>query len=155
VPYKKVQIEILILIELKNLKIMNRKYYILTAVIFFVLGYSQVSAQEIFEKWSALDEYHVIMSQTFHPAENDNLEAIKTKSGDLVEKANLLAKSPIPMEYNTEEIVATVKKLQKETKALDKLVSDKRSTDEQIKQGIMGLHDVFHEIVGLCRKDDH
>jgi len=120
---------------------------------FALLVIQQVSAQSIFDKWSELKTFHGVMSQTFHPSEEGNLEPIKSRSGEMAEKANLLAKSSIPMEFKTEKIQKAVKKLQKDSKALDKLVKNKKSTDEQIKKDLASLHDVFHEIVGLCKSE--
>ncbi len=127
-------------------------------ILFFCLGFmaiKQVSAQSIFEKWAELKTFHGVMSQTFHPSEADNLEPIKTRSGEMAEKADLLAKSVIPKEFKTKKIQAAVKKLQKDSMALDKLIKEGKSTDEQIKKALADLHDVFHEIVGLCKHENH
>jgi seryl-tRNA synthetase len=122
---------------------------------FALLAIQQVSAQSIFDKWAELKTFHGVMSETFHPSEEGKLEPIKTRSGEMAEKANLLAKSTVPAEFKTEKIQAAVKKLQKDSKALDKLVKNKKSTDEQIKKALASLHDVFHEIVGLCKNEKH
>lgn len=71
----------------------------------------QVSAQSIFDKWAELKTFHGVMSQTFHPSEDGNLEPIKTRSGEMAEKANILAKSVIPTEFKTEKIQKAVKKI--------------------------------------------
>lgn len=122
---------------------------------FALLAIQQVSAQSIFDKWNELKTFHGVMSQTFHPAEEGNLKPIKTRSGEMAEKANVLANSVIPAEFKTEKIQKAVKKLQKDSKALDKLVKNKKSTDEEIKKALASLHDVFHEIVGLCKNEHH
>ena len=109
----------------------------------------------IFDQWAALKTFHGVMSQTFHPAEEGKLEPIKTRSGEMVEKANALSKSAIPAEFNTPKILDAVKRLQLGSKDLDKLVKDKKTTDADITKSITALHDVFHEIVGLCRDENH
>ena len=108
-----------------------------------------------FDKWAALKDFHGVMSQTFHPAEEGKLEPIKTRSGEMVEKATALAKSAIPAEFNTPKITDAVKRLQSGSKDLDKLVKNKKTTDADITKSITALHDVFHEIVGLCRDENH
>jgi len=120
-----------------------------------ILAGSQLKAQDIFNKWEALNDFHLIMSQTFHPAEEDNLEPIKTKSEDLSAKAELLAKSEVPVDYKTEPIMSAVAQLQKDSKALTKLVEGKKASDEEIKKSLYDLHDVFHNIVGLCKGEEH
>lgn len=106
-----------------------------------------------FDKWAALKDFHGVMSQTFHPAEEGKLEPIKTRSGEMVEKAEGLTKSAIPTEFNTPKIVDAVKRLQSGSKALDKLVKNKKTSDADITKSLTALHDVFHEIVGLCRDE--
>lgn len=128
---------------------------ILFSLFFSLLAIQQVSAQSIFDKWAELKTFHSVMSETFHPSEEGKFEPIKTRSGEMSEKANLVAKSVIPAEFKTKKIQAAVKKLQKDSKTLDKLVKNKKSTDEQIKKSLADLHDVFHEIVGLCKNEKH
>ena len=125
-------------------------------IVFFFLMLTAVAAQSqsIFSKWPALDEYHSVMAGTFHPSEDGNLEPIKKRSGELSSKASLVAKSKIPAEFDSKAIRKAVKRLSKDSKALDKLVQSKVASDDQITKSLAALHDVFHEIVGLC-KDGH
>ena len=119
------------------------------AVLFFFLVVSNVSAQTTFEKWPAIKTFHGVMSQTFHPAEEGDLNPIKTRSEEMVQKADALSKEAIPAEFKTPAILASIKKLQEGAKGLDKLVKAKGS-DEATLKSLTALHDVFHEIVGLC-----
>jgi len=50
--------------------------------------------------------------------------------------------------------VAAVKILEIDSKNLDKLVKNKKS-DKEITEALSKLHDVFHEIIGLCINEDH
>lgn len=109
----------------------------------------------IFEQWAALKTFHGVMSQMFHSAEEGKLEPIKTRSGEMVEKANALSKSAIPTEFNTPKILDAVKRLQSGSQTLDKLVKNKKTTDADITKSLTALHDVFHEIVGLCKDEKH
>ncbi|MCB0471560.1 MAG: hypothetical protein KDC56_00720 [Flavobacteriaceae bacterium] len=123
--------------------------------LFVALATQQISAQSAFDKWEALKSFHSVMSQTYHPMEEGNLEPVKSRSGELMEQANTLATSKIPAEFNTDSMKASVKKLKKDSKSLHKLVKSKKSTDEEIKKSLENLQDAFHQIVGLCRGDDH
>lgn len=109
----------------------------------------------IFDNWPAIKAFHGVMSQTFHPSEEGDLQPIKTRSGEMVEKATALAKSKFPAEFATLKIKDAVQRLQSGSKALDKLVKNKKSTDQEITASLAALHDVFHEIVGLCRDEKH
>ncbi|MFV8269816.1 hypothetical protein ACNQGP_07760 [Flavobacterium sp. GT2N3] len=108
-----------------------------------------VSAQSTFEKWSALKEFHEVMSQTFHPAEEGNFTPIRARSGEIMDKAALVLKSDIPAEFRTNAILASSERLQLKSKALHKLITLNES-DAVILKSITDLHDTFHEIVGLC-----
>lgn len=123
-------------------------------LLFFFFLANITSAQSTFEKWPAIKTFHGVMSQTFHPAEEGNLQPIKTRSAEMVQNANALSKEAIPAEFKTKAILASIKKLQAGSKKLDALVKAKGS-DKEITASITALHDVFHEIVGLCSEEKH
>ncbi len=118
-------------------------------VLAFIVVANSVSAQSTFEKWPAIKEFHEVMSQTFHPAEEGNLVPIKARSEEMRNKAAMLLKSDIPAEFKTNAILASAERLQLKSKALHKLVNS-NGTDAAIVKSITDLHDTFHEIVGLC-----
>lgn len=107
-----------------------------------------------FDAWPELKDFHKVMSQTFHPSEEGNLQPIKERSNEMVTKATALAKSNIPAEFNNKEVISAVKRLAKDSKKLDKLVKNKKS-DKEITEALAKLHDVFHEIIGLCSNEEH
>ncbi|MFV8322938.1 hypothetical protein [uncultured Flavobacterium sp.] len=118
-------------------------------VLALIVVANSVSAQSTFEKWPAIKEFHEVMSQTFHPAEEGNLVPIKARSEEMMNKAAMLLKSDIPAEFRTDAILASAERLQIKSKALHKLVMSNGS-DAAIVKSITDLHDTFHEIVGLC-----
>ena len=124
----------------------NLKTFAIFAL-FFVAN--TITAQSTFDKWPALKEFHEVMSQTFHPAEEGNFAPIKTRSEEMMSKAAMLLKSDIPEEFRTNSILASSERLQLKSKALHKLVISNGS-DAEILKSITDLHDTFHEIVGLC-----
>lgn len=119
----------------------------------FLLTVGMVSAQSM-DKWPALKEFHGVMSQTFHPAEEGNLEPIKTRSEEMMNKAAALLKSDIPADFRTPAILASAEKLQMKSKALHKMVVAK-AADADITKALTDLHNIFHEIVGLCTGEKH
>lgn len=110
------------------------------------------NAQGKFDSWPQLKEFHQVMSQTFHPSEEGNLEPIKTRIGEMVQKASSLANSTIPQEFDTEKVKAAVLKLEKDSKKLQAKIAAGAS-DSKITKYLNGLHDVFHRIVGLCSEE--
>ena len=63
----------------------------------------------------------------------------------MAEKANALKMAKIPAQFNKKEILASVNKLAKDSKALDKLVKSKAS-DEKITKALNGLHDIYFNL---------
>lgn len=141
------------------LKYQNKRADYLTSI-WSVINWNEVSAnykaatKGKFDDWPALKDFHKVMSQTFHPSEEGDLKPIKARSAEMVAKADLLAKSIIPTEFNKKEVVAAVQKLKADSKKLDKLVKGKKS-DKEITEALAKLHDVFHEIIGLCTNEEH
>ena len=125
------------------------KTFKIVLVITLIFIAKTVSAQSTFEKWPAIKEFHEVMSETFHPAEEGNLAPIKARSEEMMNKAAQLLKSEIPLEFKTDAILASAERLQLKSKALHKLVKSNGSNAEILKS-ITDLHDTFHEIVGLC-----
>jgi len=105
-----------------------------------------------FANWPEIKAFHKVMSQTFHPSEEGNLQPIKERSAEMAEKATALKTTLIPTPFNKKEIIAAITTLAKDSKTLDKLVKSK-ATDDKITKALNDLHDVFHTIVGLCSHD--
>jgi hypothetical protein len=131
------------------------KQFSFLAISLVFLSLQQLSAQSIFDKWPSLKTFHGVMSQTFHPSEEGNLKPIKERSSEMATKAADLAKSTVPAEFKTDKIINAVARLEKDSKALDEMVKNPKSTDTQIKESLARLHDVFHEIVSLCKHENH
>lgn len=127
----------------------NIKFLFAAIALFFI---SFASAQD--KDWKEKNEFHKVMSQTFHPAEEGNLAPIKSKIAEMQAKAVAFQKSEIPAELpNKEEIKKNLDELVNGTKVLAKEIK-KNASDEVIKTQLTALHDVFHKIVGLCSAED-
>ncbi len=116
--------------------------------------YENIVPKGKFDDWPELKEFHKVMAQTFHPSEEGNLEPIKTRSAEMVAKADTLAKSKIPTEFDNKNVRAAVKKLADDSKKLHELVIA-NGKDEAILKSLSDLHDVFHRIIGLCSNEEH
>ncbi len=126
-----------------------------TLSILIVLFFANIAiAQSVSDKWPAIKTFHGVMSETFHPAEEGNLEPMRTRSLEMFEKAEALLKSEIPAEFQTPKILSAAERIQIQSKALHKMVLSK-ATDAELTAKLTTLHDVFHEIVGLCGSEQH
>ena len=104
------------------------------------------------ESWPQMKTFHEVMSQTFHPSENGDLAPIKKRSAELLEDANKLTSEALPAAYDNAQIKGAISQLQKEALALDKMVAVNVG-DDAIKKQLARVHNAFHQVVGLCRKD--
>jgi hypothetical protein len=102
-------------------------------------------------KWQEMHDFHDVMSESFHSAEDKNLAPLKEKSGLLVERAKAWQKSPVPAGYKPKETALVLKRLVKQCKKVDKMVK-KGKSDAELFAGINAAHDVFHEIMEKCRE---
>ncbi|MDP1816811.1 MAG: DJ-1/PfpI family protein [Leadbetterella sp.] len=100
-------------------------------------------------RWPELDDYHTVMAKTFHPAEEGNLQPLLQNAVELAEKATTLQKSVIPSKYQKTGVKESISTLEKESKAIAKLVK-KKASDEDLKKAIFALHDRFHEVMEKC-----
>lgn len=113
----------------------------------------KTNAQASAKDWKELKAFHSVMAQTFHPSEEGNLQPIKERSGEMIEKAKALAASKVPDEFNKPEMLTAIKELIAGSEKLDAMIKAK-ATDEEITKYLSGLHDIFHKIVGLCKPGD-
>ncbi len=130
---------------------MKKIFFLLIAAV-IITGLNTTQAQKA--KWKEMETFHEVMAQTFHPAEEGKLEPIKTRSQEMMDKAAAWKSSTAPEGYDQKAVKKSLKKLVKGTEELNKLVKE-NATDELIKEKISSLHDVFHEIMEKCSKDEH
>lgn len=144
------------------LKYQNKRGDYLSAI-WNVINWAEVSnryaegmkrKKSIFDDWASLKTFHSVMSETFHPAEEGNLNPIKTRSNEMVSKATALKSAERPTMYNTPSITASLETLIAATQKVNKLVKTK-ADDKSITEALTKAHDAFHTIVGLCRDEAH
>ncbi|MFH1004887.1 MAG: hypothetical protein V1781_05270 [Bacteroidota bacterium] len=131
---------------------MKNYLFVLVAVIAAFLFTNVTKSQSKHnDSWPEKTAFHSVMSSTFHPSEEGNLEPIKRRSKEMVQKAKEWMESTPPADFNKPTIKEKLKLLYQESKTLNKLVKSKTS-DEEIKTALAKLHDRFHEIVIICGK---
>ncbi|MCC7224992.1 MAG: superoxide dismutase [Chitinophagales bacterium] len=117
--------------------------------------YEKLVPKGIFDDWQTMKDFHKVMAQTFHPSEEGNLQPIKTRSQEMLKKAEALKTATIPKEFDRREVRKTIDQLIDGSKKLDKLINSKKADDKAISKSLSELHDVFHKIVGLCSPEEH
>jgi hypothetical protein len=135
-------------------KITGMKKIVPLAFIMMALSFTNFVHAQDKAQWKEMDEFHTVMATTFHPAEEGNLQPIRTRSQEMVNKATAWKNSAVPAGYDATATAAALKKLVKGTREIDKMVKAK-ATDQALVAKLTELHDVFHEIMEKCRKEDH
>ncbi len=112
-------------------------------------------AQDALKNWAEMKAFHQVMAQTFHPSEEGNLQPIKSRIGEMVQKAEALKTSKVPKEFDNNKVRKHINQLVKDSKKLQVKITAGAS-DAEITKSLSALHDVFHKIVGLCSEiEDH
>lgn len=101
-------------------------------------------------EWKEMKDFHSVMSKTFHPAEENNLQPVKDNAGLLLEKAIAWQKSNAPKGFNGVIAKPILETLVKECKDIQKAVADK-TDDAGLKKLITKAHETFHELTEKCQ----
>jgi superoxide dismutase len=106
------------------------------------------------DNWLAIKDFHKVMAQTFHLAEEKNFAPLRTRSGELYAKAILLKNSTPPASANKERVQEALTRLEKQCLEIHQLVQkpskDEEKKNTQLFEMITKAHDIFHEVEGLC-----
>jgi len=101
------------------------------------------------DNWIALKDFHKVMAQTFHPAEDGNLVPLRTRSGELLAKAILFANSKPPVSKDKPEVHKALSNLAEQCEKIYELV-EKNAKDAVLMKEITKAHDLFHQVEELC-----
>jgi hypothetical protein len=127
-----------------------KKFKALFLMIIFSWLVLPVFSQEA--KWKEMEDFHAVMSITFHPAEEDNLAPVKKNAAELLTRAKAWQKAEAPAGYNGTVTQPILKQLVRQCKLINAAVKKNNKTDADLKIMITRAHDIFHEIKEKCRK---
>ncbi len=74
-------------------------------------------------EWKELKTFHGVMSKSFHPSEEGNLQPVKDNAADLVAKAKVWQASAIPADYNQTETKKVLAELVTKCQEIEKAVA--------------------------------
>lgn len=95
--------------------------------------------------WKAMDDFHMVMAETFHPFKDSaNLAPIKARAAELATAAETWANEPLPEKVDNEEMKTKLQALKVEAAALVETV--KTNNEKAIGEGLTRLHGSFHAI---------
>lgn len=101
--------------------------------------------------WKEMHDFHDVMSATFHPSEEDNLQPLRDSATILLDKAKTWKNSTVPQGYNGDITLPILKRLVAECEAIKAAVK-RNKPDAELKTMISKAHDTFHELMEKCRK---
>jgi hypothetical protein len=97
------------------------------------------------ETWSEMDDFHMIMAESFHPfKDSSNLEPAIKNSSAMAAAAERWASASIPEKVDKEETKAKLQQLKSAASAFDDLV--KAGSPQEIGNSLTEMHDLFHEL---------
>ncbi len=120
-------------------------------MLFTAVAFAQNKVASKMDSWAELKSFHTVMSQTFHPSEDGNLQPIKERAGEMLEAAIALHKSQTPADLDKAKMSDATLRLATQCKFLVGMVVEKKS-DEDITKQLAAAHNVFHEIAGMCNE---
>lgn len=106
---------------------------------------SKKTAHDTQTTWQAMDNFHMILAETFHPfMDSANLQPIKMKYKELQSAAEAWINSRAPEKADNEVMKTKLRNLNMHIVALAEKV--KTGSDNEIGQALTKVHDVFHEV---------
>ena len=125
------------------------KYFVFFIVAISVIACAtkkeEVSGDEDQAEWQEMDDFHVVMAETFHPYKDSaNLEPVRTRASELAKSAEKWATAPLPKKVDNDEMKEKLGQLKMETAALAEQV--KSTDDKAIGDQLTKVHDLFHAI---------
>lgn len=96
-------------------------------------------------EWKALDDFHMIMADAFHPFKDSaDLEPAKALAPELFKMADQWTVAALPEQVDTDEVKSRLMELRSDAQKLAQSV--KSSDDNEIAEHLTRLHNTFHEI---------
>ena len=112
--------------------------------------------------WAAMDAYHMIMAESYHPLrDSSNLAPAKANAEALAAEAEKWASEPLPERVNNDEMTTRLENLKIASRAFaDKVKAG--AADEELSAALTALHEEFHHVHeawegghGADHKDHH
>ena len=110
---------------------------------------SNAQAESKYLSWGELSDFQNAFAATYYPSQAGNFETIRSRADELSKIAMSLSGS-VPKPFNSEEMTAAIKDLQKQTDAI--LASVKNNAkDEAINPHMKDLNTALEKVKSLCR----
>ncbi len=97
------------------------------------------------EEWPEMDEFHMIMAESFHPYKDSaNIEPAKANAAEMARAAEKWANAALPKNVDNDEMKTNLAQLKIDAAAFTQIVQSGDST--KIGESLTSLHDAFHKL---------
>ena len=97
------------------------------------------------DEWPELDEFHMIMAESFHPYKDSmNVDPAKANAEEMANVASRWAQANLPSKVDNDDVKAILVQLKAETAEFSTLVAT--ASAEEIGASLTHLHDTFHKL---------
>ena len=97
------------------------------------------------DEWPAMDEFHSIMADSFHPYKDSAyLEPAKANAAEMAKVAEKWAAAPLPEKVDNDQTKTDLKQLKDDANAFVQIAQSGDSV--KIGESLTALHDQFHKL---------
>lgn len=97
------------------------------------------------DEWPEMDEFHMIMAESFHPYKDSAyLEPAKANAAEMAKVAEKWANAPLPEKVDNDETKTNLTKLKNDADAFVQVAQSGDSV--KIGESLTALHDHFHKL---------
>lgn len=97
------------------------------------------------DEWPEMDEFHMIMAESFHPyQDSSNLDPAKANASEMAKIAEKWTTAALPEKVNTDEVKAKLEQLKNEAATFAQTVQSGDTT--KIGESLTSMHDLFHTL---------
>lgn len=108
---------------------------------------TEAAAESEPTNWQAMDDYHMIMAESYHPLKDSaNLEPAKANAQLLAAEAEKWAETELPERVNNDEMKAKIESIKTNSRAFaDKVLAG--APDEELAAALTALHEEYHHVM--------
>lgn len=103
------------------------------------------SASSDIQEWSLMDEFHMVIAESFHPyMDSGNLEPARKHAQEMQLLAEKWSKASLPERVNNNDVRNKLNELAAEAKVFNRLIQSGNETE--MGEKLDHLHHIFHEL---------
>ncbi len=118
--------------------------FVVVALLAAACGHKKEETIANDNEWPEMDEFHMIMAESFHPLDSANLEPAKANAAAMAKAAEKWSNAPLPEKVNNDDTKENLAKLKTEA---NEFVQIAQSGDSlKITESLTALHKRFHTL---------